>query len=79
MRPYPVLDRAIQDQIRTAREAVGLSQRELSAKLKRRNNYIQNLESGGQAVTASELHMIAVACGKTGAGLLAKAVKLTER
>jgi transcriptional regulator with XRE-family HTH domain len=78
MRLYPLLDRAIREQIKAAREASGLSQRELSEKLKRRNNYIQNIESGGQSVSASELHMIAVACNKTGAALLAKAVRATK-
>jgi transcriptional regulator with XRE-family HTH domain len=74
MRRYPLLDRAIREQIAAAREAAGLSQRGLSEKLKQRNNYIQNIESG-QSVTASELHMIALACNSTGADLLARAVK----
>ena len=72
MRRYPVLDRAISEQIAKARESVGLSQRELSGKLGRRNNYIQNIESGGQSVTASELHVIACACSTTGAELLTR-------
>jgi transcriptional regulator with XRE-family HTH domain len=35
--------------------ACGMTQRELCAKLKRRNNYIQNIESGTQSVGAAEL------------------------
>jgi ribosome-binding protein aMBF1 (putative translation factor) len=75
VRRYPVLDRAVSEQIAKARESVGLSQRELSSKLGRRNNYIQNIESGGQAVTASELHVIAAECGTTGPELLTRAVR----
>jgi ribosome-binding protein aMBF1 (putative translation factor) len=78
VRRYPVLDRAIQDQLAAAREAAGLSQRGLSEKLKRRNNYIQNIESGGQSVTAAELHVIAVACDTSGPDLLAKAIRATK-
>jgi transcriptional regulator with XRE-family HTH domain len=81
MRLYPLLDRAIREQIKTARKAAGLTQRGLSDKLGRRNNYIQNIESGRQSVSvsASELHMIAVACNATGAKLLAKAVRVKGR
>jgi transcriptional regulator with XRE-family HTH domain len=78
MRRFPLLDRAIRDQIAAAREAAGLTQRGLSEKLQRRNNYMQNIESGGQSVTASELHMIALACNSTGPKLLAGAVKATK-
>lgn len=56
-----------------------MSQRELSAKLKRRNNYIQNIESGIQSVGAAELHIIAKACGSTGPELLAGAVQAVEK
>ncbi len=66
LRRYPVLDRAVTDQIAKARQAAGFSQRELSSKLGRRNNYIQNIESGGQSVSASELHAIACECNTTG-------------
>ena len=79
MRLYPLLDRAIREQIKTARKAAGLTQRGLSDKLGRRNNYIQNIESGRQSVSASELHMIAAACNATGAKLLAKAVRAKGR
>lgn len=78
MRRFPVLDKAIQEQIALVREAAGLSQRGLSEKLKRRNNYIQNIESSGQAVTASELHVIAVACDSTGPELLARAIRAAK-
>jgi hypothetical protein len=43
MKRFPVLDRAIRQEIIAARTASGLTQRELSAKLRRRNNYIQNI------------------------------------
>ncbi len=75
MRLYPLLDRAIREEIKAARQAAGLTQRGLSDKLGRRNNYMQNIESGRQSVSASELHMIALACNSTGAKLLARAVR----
>jgi ribosome-binding protein aMBF1 (putative translation factor) len=78
VRRFPVLDRAIQEQIAAAREAAGLSQRGLSEILKRRNNYIQNIESGGQSVTASELHVIALACDSSGPELLARAIRAAK-
>ena len=55
------------------------AQRELCAKLKRRNNYIQNIESGRQSVRAAELHIIARACGSTGAELLGRAIQATDK
>ena len=79
MKRFPVLDRAIRQEIIAARTASGLTQRELSAKLRRRNNYIQNIESGRQSIGAAELHVIARACGATGAELLASAVRTAER
>jgi hypothetical protein len=51
----------------------------LCAKLKRRNNYIQNIESGSQSVGAAELHFIARACGATGAELLGRAIQATDK
>ena len=79
MKRFPGLDRAIREQIAAAREACGMSQRELCDKLRRRNNYIQNIESGIQSVGAAELHVIAKACGSTGAELLARAVQAAEK
>jgi transcriptional regulator with XRE-family HTH domain len=76
---FPVLDRAIRQEIVAARAASGLSQRELCIKLRRRNNYIQNIESGSQSVGAAELHIIARACGSTGAELLARAIQVTDK
>ena len=61
------------------RTACGLTQRQLCAKLKRRNNYIQNIESGLQSVGAAELHVIARACGATGAQLLGRAIQATDK
>ena len=79
MRRYPALDRAIRQEIAAVRTAGGMTQRELCAKLKRRNNYIQNIESGRQSVGAAELHFIAQACGLTGAELLGRAVQATDK
>lgn len=75
VRRCPVLDRAIVGQIAKAREAAGLNQRELSSRLGYRNNYIQNIETGGQSVSASELHVIASECGSTGPELLTRAIR----
>jgi transcriptional regulator with XRE-family HTH domain len=61
------------------RTACGLTQRELCAKLKRRNNYIKNIESGLQSVGAAELHIIARACRSTGAELLGRAIQATDK
>jgi ribosome-binding protein aMBF1 (putative translation factor) len=79
VKKFPALDRAIREQIATAREASGMSQRELCDKLRRRNNYIQNIESGVQSVGAAELHVIARACGSTGPDLLARAVQAADK
>jgi transcriptional regulator with XRE-family HTH domain len=56
-----------------------MTQRELCAKLKRRNNYIQNIESGTQSVGAAELHIIARACGSTGDELLGRAIQAADK
>jgi transcriptional regulator with XRE-family HTH domain len=79
LKKYPALDRAIRQEIAAMRTASGLTQRELCAKLKRRNNYIQNIESGRQSVGAAELHVIARACGSTGAELLGRAIQATDK
>jgi transcriptional regulator with XRE-family HTH domain len=76
---FPALDRAIRQEIAAARVAKGLTQRELCAKLRRRNNYIQNIESGRQSVGAAELHFIARALGSTGAELLGRAIQATDK
>jgi transcriptional regulator with XRE-family HTH domain len=76
---FPALDRAIRQEIAAARAAKGITQRELCAKLRRRNNYIQNIESGRQSVGAAELHIIARACGSTGAELLGRAIQATDK
>jgi transcriptional regulator with XRE-family HTH domain len=78
LRRYPVLDLAISEQVAKARESLGLSQRELSNRLGRRNNYIQNIESGGQSITASELHVIACECGTTGPEILSRAIRVAK-
>jgi transcriptional regulator with XRE-family HTH domain len=76
---FPALDRAIRQEIAAARAAKGLTQRELCAKLRRRNNYIQNIESGRQSVGAAEPHIIARACDSTGAELLGRAIQATDK
>jgi hypothetical protein len=40
---------------------------------------IQNIESGRQSIGAAELHIIARACGTTGAELLVSAVRAAEK
>jgi transcriptional regulator with XRE-family HTH domain len=79
VKKFPALDRAIRHEIATARAACGMTQRELCAKLKRRNNYIQNIESGTQSVGAAELHIIARACGSTGNELLGRAIQAADK
>ncbi len=66
-------------EIAAVRIACGMTQRELCAKLKRRNNYIQNIASSRQPVGAAELHFIAWACGSTGAELLGRAIQATDK
>ncbi len=61
------------------RIACGMTQRELCAKLKRRNSYIQNIESSRQSVGAAELHFIARAGGSTGAELQGRAIQATDK
>ena len=74
---YPSFELALGKQIAIAREPTGLSQRALSARLGRRINYIQLIESGHQPVTASGLVEIALALGTTGSELLARAERAT--
>jgi transcriptional regulator with XRE-family HTH domain len=49
--------------LQKAREAAGLSQRQLSARLREVNNYIQRIESGQRDVTVTEFVRIANAIG----------------
>jgi hypothetical protein len=76
MRRYPLLDRAIRDKSSRLEKPPDSQRTALSEKLKRRNSYMQNIESGGQLVTASELHMISMACGRRGSELLVEAERV---
>lgn len=51
------------DRIRTAREAAGLSQRELAARMGTSQAAIARLEAGGVGATLTTLHRVAVALG----------------
>jgi ribosome-binding protein aMBF1 (putative translation factor) len=82
MQRYPSFEQALGQEIATAREKKGLSQRALSARCKRRINYIQLIEAGRQPVTASGLAEIGLMLGLTGAELLQRveqSVKLRPR
>ena len=73
MQRYPSFELALGAEIAAAREEKRLSQRALSARLKRRINYIQLIEAGRQPVTASGLAEIGLALGTKGSVLLARA------
>lgn len=73
MQRYPSFELALGAEITAARQAKGLSQRALSARLKRRINYIQLIECGRQPVTASGLVEIGLALGTKGSDLLERA------
>lgn len=59
MHKHPVRKRAILEVVADARRAAGLSQRELSERLKEANNYIQRIESGERCLQVSEFIEIA--------------------
>jgi transcriptional regulator with XRE-family HTH domain len=60
---YPARQRAIAAAIRQAREAAGLSQRQLSEKLREPPNWIQRIESLERRVDVAEFIAIAKAVG----------------
>lgn len=59
MQKHPVRKRAILGAIAEARRTAGLSQRQLSERLKEANNYIQRIESGERGLQVSEFVEIA--------------------
>jgi transcriptional regulator with XRE-family HTH domain len=60
---YPARQRAIVAALRKARDAAGLSQRQLSEKLREPPNWIQRIESLERRVDVAEFIAIAKAVG----------------
>jgi ribosome-binding protein aMBF1 (putative translation factor) len=60
---YPARQRAVVAALRKAREAAGLSQRQLSEKLREPPNWIQRIESLERRVDVAEFIAIAKAVG----------------
>jgi transcriptional regulator with XRE-family HTH domain len=60
---YPARQRTIVAAIKSAREAVGLSQRQLARKLSEPPNWIQRIESLERRVDVAEFIAIAKAAG----------------
>lgn len=73
MQRYPDFEVALGKEIAQAREAMGLSQRALSDKIRRRFNYISLIENGRQSLTVSGLSEIGMALGVKGSELHARA------
>ncbi len=63
MRKRPVRELSISEAIAKARTEAGFSQRELSARIHRANNYIQRIETGERVLTVSEFIRISYALG----------------
>mgnify|MGYP003042764870 CR=1 FL=1 len=62
MSKHPVRQQlAIIEAIRAARDAAGISQRQLSTRLREGPTFVQRIESGGRDVTVAEFIRIAVA------------------
>jgi ribosome-binding protein aMBF1 (putative translation factor) len=76
MQRYPDFEVALGKEIAKAREAVGLSQRALSDKVRRRFNYISLVENGRQSLTVSGLSEIGLALGIKGSELHARAERI---
>ena len=66
---YSARQRAIAAALRKAREAAGLSQRQLSERLQQPPNWIQRIESLERRVDVAEFIAIAKAVGADPAGL----------
>lgn len=71
---YPARQRAIVSALRNAREAAGLSQRQLSEKLREPPNWIQRIESLERRVDVAEFIAIAGAVGADAVELLREAL-----
>jgi ribosome-binding protein aMBF1 (putative translation factor) len=72
---YPARQRAIATAIRAAREAAGLSQRELSAKLKEPPNWVQRVESLERRIDVAEFVAVAKALNADPLALLADSLR----
>ena len=66
---YSARQRAVAAALRKAREAAGLSQRQLSERLQQPPNWIQRIESLERRVDVAEFIVIAKAVGADAAGL----------
>jgi ribosome-binding protein aMBF1 (putative translation factor) len=73
MQRYPHFEVALGEEVAKVRETLGLSQRQLSAKVGRRSNYISLVESGRQPLTVSGLSEIGSALNVKGSELHARA------
>ena len=71
---YSARQRAIVAALRKAREAAGLSQRQLSERLQQPPNWIQRIESLERRVDVAELITIAKAVGADAAELFREAI-----
>lgn len=71
---YSARQRAIVAALRTAREAAGLSQRQLSERLQQPPNWIQRIESLERRVDVAEFITIAKAVGADPAELFQEAM-----
>ena len=71
---YPARQRAIVSALRKARKAAGLSQRQLSEKLREPPNWIQRIESLERRVDVAEFIAIAGAVGADAVELLREAL-----
>lgn len=72
---YPARQRAVVAALRKAREAAGLSQRQLSEKLREPPNWIQRIESLERRVDVAEFIAIAKAVGADPVELFGEALQ----
>jgi ribosome-binding protein aMBF1 (putative translation factor) len=72
---FPARQRAVVSAIAQAREAAGLSQRQLAAKLDEPSNWIQRIESLERRVDVAEFIAIAKAVGADPVELLRRALR----
>jgi transcriptional regulator with XRE-family HTH domain len=75
VRRYPTGHMAIMSAMASARKLAGLSQRQLSVKLKEPINYIHRIENGERDVGVSEFVVIARAIGVDPAELLKRGLR----
>lgn len=72
---HPVRQQAIINAISDARREVGISQRQLSERLREAINFIQRIESGERDVSVAEFIAIARAIGIDPCELLRRALR----